>query len=142
MNRLQRMLIVCSLASFVAGLGVGLAVPAAAASMSKKESESSDQRFVRDYVQRLDRLVGLSSEQVHVVRAILAKEREQQMQIRLAAPTQSLSPELQGALMRAKQQMDKRILHVLDDEQRAAYRRAMPPDGSESSPLDEPPNKK
>ena len=113
MNRLQGVVIWVALASFAAGIGVGMAAPVVASIIGERVDH--DER----YVDRLSAWCDLRPDQVRDLRAILSAFNDTK---RAMNEDERQEWVVQADLVSAQKLMDQRILWILDEEQRKLYR--------------------
>jgi len=111
-SRLQGIVVAVALTSFAAGIGVGMAVPVVASIFG--EQTDPDER----YVERLREWCDLRPDQVRDLRAILSAFNEAK---RSMNEDEREDWVVQGDLVKAQELMDRRILWILDEEQRGLY---------------------
>ena len=117
------MVLLSSAAMFLAGIGVGLAVPKAASLVSEPPIENPHQRFVRDFVAAWSKSYDLTRDQQRKLRAILWREYHARMKIYNDAGHQQLPDDVRTALDMARQRMVRQAEWILTDEQKQKYRR-------------------
>lgn len=118
MTAAQRWVVVVALASFAAGLVVGLTSPAIVSAFSgPAELVDADEQFVREFATRYE----LSPQQTRLVRAVLTDRRRKREQILFSDP-QRLPPELRSEYESAQRLADQLLYELLDERQQAKYR--------------------
>lgn len=118
MNRIEWLMVGVCLTSFGAGLGVGMAVPAAASVLRGRQGDETSERFVEKFREQFE----LRPDQVRDLRAILLSFYDEKVRIATSADYAEWPARLQAQLVQAEKQMDRRIVWILDDKQRAQYR--------------------
>ncbi len=104
-----------ALASFLAGLGVGLSVPVAYAALKDPDQDNL-------WLQQFATTYDLSWQQVEKVRLVL-QAREQEILEAVSSHREILPPQLLVRLEEARRSADDRIQVVLDSAQLAKYRK-------------------
>ena len=117
MNRIEGLMVAICLTSFGAGLGVGMAVPAAASDLDGRPGEQAREQDIARYREQFD----LRPNQVSDLRAILQSLDDEKVRIVKSADYAELPPRLKDQWMHAQQQTDRRIEYILDEKQRAKY---------------------
>lgn len=114
----KRWVVAAAATSFIAGIGVGLAVPPILAVVAPAEQHDFDERYVRHLTARY----GLDREQVQQVRMVLeAKDLEKRRA--LLHDLEQLPDPLRDAVRRADRVAEERIKYVLTDTQRERFLR-------------------
>ena len=110
---------------FAAGTGVGLLIPRFAEpdAMPWGEQEEYEQRRIQDedHVCKLVADYGLTDSQARSLRLIMQNQLEQEIALRLSAAADELSEATKHRLRSLSLQTTRRILAVLDPQQRARY---------------------
>ena len=122
MSRLNWMIGSVAVACFAAGVGVGMAVPAFAATSEVDTPSSPEQQFVQGFVERFVERFDLDTDQVRDLRSILLQNYHEKVRIATTASLQQWPAELRSQLLKADSQMQRRLEWILDEEQRAQYR--------------------
>ena len=118
MRSLRRQLIAVALAAFAAGAAFGLAVQSSASAWSRPvDGEHAD------FVARFRDRYGLNQEQVRDLRAVLLRRDDDLMKIAKGFDVEKWPPQAQSQLVAAQRKMERRIEELLDEDQRARYRR-------------------
>jgi len=119
-NRVEILMVAVSLTSFGAGLGVGMAAPQLSAHSVWDERPGAEarERYIERYRERFD----LRPDQIRDLRAILLSLHDEEVRITTGADYAEWPPRLKNQLVQARQQADRRIVYILDEEQRAKYR--------------------
>jgi hypothetical protein len=112
-----------ALGSFATGLIVGGILPGARAASGALHDDDTQALQLRDRYR-------LTDSQYRSVRMVLQKKSEDELGIWLSAQQSQLPQELMTRLLHVRDQTNKRIRMVLDDEQRARYDEDCRPPGT------------
>ncbi len=118
MNGLRRAIALTALACFAAGVAAGLAVSSGSAALGSS-AQTEHEAFITKLAERYD----LREPQVRDLRAVLLMRDDEVMRIANSFEVDRWPREAQNQLIAARQRMQKRIEHILDEEQRARYLR-------------------
>lgn len=114
----RRWVLAAALASFGAGLVVGLVVPAIVEAVSAEGELEPDERYALELRDTYD----LDAEQVRQIRVVL-EERERQKRRVLLQDLERLPETLRQEVRRADRRAEERIKYVLTDAQRERFLR-------------------
>ncbi len=117
MNRLRLWILGAALGSFAAGMNLGLVAP--------KLFAAEDHRITGDeaYVRSIAADYGLTSQQETSLRMVMQTWRDEEVSVfRSAAEHSMLPPAIQSQLLAASGRLERRIVAILDEDQRARYR--------------------
>lgn len=118
----RRWILLAAVASFVAGFGVGLVVPAAAHAMAPDDAADPDAVYVRELGARY----GLDGEQMRLVRMVL-EERDREHRRAVMGDLKRLPVTLRNAVDAANRRAEERIKEVLTEAQRERFLRDSEP---------------
>lgn len=117
MRRARFWILGTTLGCFAAGMTLGLAIGSSATEATTAASPDAD------YVERFTRDFRLTAEQAALLRMVLQRRRDEELEVFRTTDHAQLPATVQAQLQAARDREEQRIRRLLDDRQRAEYDR-------------------